>query len=153
MNSKTFKVITSLIILLGTKAQGQDLKLAGVEYLHYPSVQFKDGANDTEISFNEYTAFIKYPVQLKNKSTFLVNGLQYAKVEATLHSGGSLGTETHSYSMLQYSFTYIHKFNSKLTFVGRLAPRLASDFKDPPASEDFNKVGTAILRKRIKGDK
>lgn len=50
---------------------------------------------------------------------------------------------------LSYSFSVIHMFNEKWTFVGRISPTLASDFEDKLSGHDFILQGTASLTKRF----
>lgn len=144
-----FYAILLLSMYSAGSSKAQDIRLAGVEYFNYPSVRFKDGANNQKVSFQEFGAFINYPIQLKNKKTILFNGIQYGMVQATMNHHGLSNEKNLTFHKLSYSFTLIHRFNDKWTFIGRIAPTLASDFDDKLSGHDFNVLGTAFLTKRF----
>ena len=138
-----------ILLLFVYKGNAQDLRLAGVEYFTFPDVRLKDDASNKEVSFQEFGMFVNYPLQLKNKKTILLNGIQYGMVEALL-SDNTLSNENQLFfHKLSYSFCVIHMFNEKWTFVGRISPTLASDFEDKLSGHDFILQGTASLTKRF----
>lgn len=148
MIQSTKHLLSISLILLGLKVQAQDMKLAGLEYFSYPKVKFKDDASGNKASFNEAGAFVSFPKMLKDKKTILINGIQYGAVQTTIYDN-NLSTENEmTFQKISYSFTYIHRYNDKWTFIGRLSPTLASDFVDKLSGDDFILQGSAMVTKK-----
>lgn len=148
--TKSIKHIASIsLLLLCFQGRAQDLKLAGLEYLSYPKVKFKDDAGGNKAAFSEAGAFVSFPKMLQDKKTILVNGLQYGIVETAIYNDDLSSKNEMTFHKISYSFTYIHRFNEKWTFIGRLSPTLASDFKDKLSWHDFIVQGNAMVTKKF----
>lgn len=128
--------------------QAQDMKLAGVEYAYYPEVQLADDASGYEVAFQEFAAFVNFPKVMNNHRTILVNGVNYGFVQSTF-SNEDLGTENSQFfHRMVYSFMAVHRWEGAWMLSVRLAPTLATDFKDPLSRDDFVLQGSLIASKK-----
>lgn len=148
--TQSIKLLSSIsLVLVCLVSRAQDLKLAGIEYLSYPKVKFKDDASGNQAAFNEAGAFISFPKLLQDKKTILVNGIQYGMVQTSIYNDALSSKNEMTFHKVSYSFTYIRRFNEKWTFIGRLSPTLASDFEDKLSWHDFILQGNAMITKKF----
>jgi hypothetical protein len=147
--SMKYMVLFSLLLSYGS-IRAQDLKLAGVEYLSYPKVQMKGDAQGNQASFQEFGAYVNYPVVSKNKKTIVVNGFQYGLVRATAYNNTLNTATSNDLQGIAYNIMVIRRWNEKWTFIGRLSPTLISDFSDKLSSSDVAFQASVLAVKKIK---
>lgn len=139
-------VFTLLIGITGASAQ--ELRLAGIQYATYPKVDLKDDANGFDVAFQEFAAFINIPKMLKNKRTILINGVNYAFVQSKF-SNNSFGVEnSQTFHRIIYTLMLVHRWKGPWMLSARLAPTLATDFKDPLSTEDFIIQSSIVASKK-----
>lgn len=146
-NSKIIKmriIISSLLLLSAHLVSAQNTPLAGVEYFNYLKAPVKDAGGNYETSFREFGAFGSFPVQSKNKKTVIVNGFQYASVDASVFNNVTSGINNRNFQSIAYNFSIIQNLNDKWKLALTLAPSLAGDFKDNLSSDDFFMEGALI---------
>ncbi|HSZ32561.1 MAG TPA: DUF6268 family outer membrane beta-barrel protein [Puia sp.] len=141
--------ITVWLLLLAGLASGQDIRLAGIEYFNYLKAPVSDGNSKYQASFQEFSAFAAYPVQSKNKKTTILNGFQYALVDASVLDNTTTVTNTRNFYVLAYNFIVIHKLNDNWKLEAQLTPTLSSDFKSSLSSNDFLMLGSFLAIRRL----
>jgi len=142
-------IIYLVTLLMGADLMAQDIKLAGVEYFNYPKAAVKDVSGNGEISFQEFGAYVNFPKALKNNKTVIVNGLNYGLVSATLLDNDAAVDYERTFHRISYDFMVIHRLQNDWTVTGRLAPTLASDFKESLSWDDYIMQGSLIAVKRL----
>lgn len=133
-----------LLLLSGHFVFAQDTQLAGVEYFGYAKAPVKNMNGDFESSFREFGAFANFPIQSKDKRTTIVNGFQYALVQASVFNQATSIAENRNFQSMTYNFTIIQSLTDKWSVAATLTPSLASDFKDKLSSEDFFMQGALL---------
>lgn len=123
--------------------------MAGIEYATYPKARLKDEASNIQASFQEFGVYANYPIALKNKKTIIINGFAYGIVQANSYNDALVKQTTEDFHKISYNFMIVHKLNDKWSFVGRLAPTLASDFNSKLNNDDFIMQASVAVNKRI----
>jgi hypothetical protein len=150
ITQKAIAVSLGLFLILNV-GYSQDFKLAGIHYGYYPKSEVKDASGNQEVSFQEFSAFLNFPKQLKNNKTVLINGVGYGLVEATLHNPPSLltskdGKKLHAF---YYQLTLAHKWNEKWTLLANIKPTFASDFEEKLGSDDLIFQGLVMATRKM----
>lgn len=133
------KIIISVLLLLlsGHLVLAQDIRLAGVENFDYLKAPVKNTEGNYESSFREFGAFAAFPVQSKDKKTIIVNGFQYALVQASVFDRATSVTNSRDFQSITYNFSIIQNLTDKWKVAATFTPSIASDFKDKLSSDDF----------------
>jgi hypothetical protein len=129
--------ISALLLLSAHFVFAQDIRLAGVENFDYFKAPVKNSDGNYESSFREFGAFASFPMQSKNEKTTIINGFQYALVQASVLNNGAHRTGSRDFQSITYNFSIIQSLTDKWKIAASLMPSLASDFKDKLSSEDF----------------
>lgn len=130
-------VISVLLLLCGHVVFAQDTRLAGIEYFDYRKAPVKNSDGNYESSFREFGAFASFPVQSKNKKTIVVNGFQYALVQASVFNNATSVVKSRDFQSITYNFSLVQNLGNKWKLAATFTPSLASDFKDKLSSDDF----------------
>ena len=130
-------IITAILVLSVQFAFAQDVRLAGVEYFDYLKAPVKNNAGNYSSSFQEFAAFASFPMQSKDQRTTIINGFQYALVQASVFNNASQVTERRDFQSITYNFSFVQSLDDKWKIAGSLMPSLASDFRDKLSSDDF----------------
>jgi hypothetical protein len=139
------KITLSVLLLLsGHFLFAQDIRLAGVEYFGYPKAPVKNMNGNVETSFTEFGAFANFPVQSKNGKTTVINGFQYASVQASVFNHTTSLSESRNFQSMTYNLSIIQTLTDKWKVAAMLTPSLASDFKDKLSSNDFFMQGALV---------
>lgn len=135
------KVFTILFFTASIVNAQEKVDLFGISFMHNTKVGLKDPTNaqleNLDLNVSELDAFVRYPIQLKNDKTVLVNTIKYHFVRAPfddLPSNESFEANLHS---IQYDFTIRHKLSDTWLGLVSLRPTLASNFKDGIGTDDF----------------
>lgn len=129
----------------------QDFKLAGIQYVNYPKSEIKNDSGNQKTSFQEFGAFVNFPIKFKNDKSVLINGFGYGYVETTMYDYPLLQTREYQKKLQQfyYHLTFVHKWNEKWALLVNLKPTFASDFEQKLSSDDFVFQGSVIATKII----
>jgi hypothetical protein len=95
-------------------------------------------------SFSEFGAFANFPMQSKNKKTIVINGFQYASVQASVLNGATSVAYNRNFQSMTYNLSIIQSLTDRWKVAAILTPSLASDFKDKLSSSDFFMQGALI---------
>src|ERR1700743_3282988 len=115
-------ILIAMLVLSVQFAFAQDVRLAGVEYFDYLKAPVKNNAGDYASSFREFAAFATFPVQSKDRKTTIINGFQYALVQASVFNDASHVTERRDFQSITYSFSYIQSIDDKWKIAATLMP-------------------------------
>ena len=134
-----------------TSLLAQDFQLAGVAYNYFPKISFQNGVGNQQISFTEASTFLSIPIQFSNDKTTIVNTVKYTHLRPSLQDLPLISPKEDDEQLhkLSYSFLLLHKFNEKWTFITRLMPLIASDFKDSFSQDDLFFQGAALLSRKM----
>jgi hypothetical protein len=141
--------LTALLVAFSQCILAQDTRLAGIEYFSYAKAPVKDGGGNFQSSFQEFGAFAAYPVQSKNKKTKVVNGIQYALVDASVSNNATSAINSRQFHSITYSLTIVQQLSGSWRLAASLMPTLASDFKSGLSSNDFSMQGSLLVINKL----
>jgi len=147
---KTILKICIVLVLGIVNINAQEtIDLFGISFTHNPKVGLKDPGTQLyglDLNVTELDAFVRYPIQLKNEKTILINTIKWHYVKAPfddLPEDRRFDANLHS---IQYDFTLRQKLSDNWTGLISLRPTLASNFKDGISGDDFFFQGMAGIQ-------
>ena len=145
----TYYLFIAFFITISSINAQENVDLFGLSIIHNPKVGLKNPATtqleDLDLNVTELDAFVRFPIQLKNEKTVLVNTLKWHFVKAPfddLPEDMSFEANLHS---IQYDFSVRHNLSTKWIAMISLRPTLASNFKEGITGNDFFFQGMAAM--------
>lgn len=146
----TLNILIFVLLTINTMSAQESVDIFGINFIHNPKVGLKNPMTpeleNLDLNVTELDAFIRFPIQLKNEKTVLVNTLKWHFVKAPfddLPNDRSFEANLHS---IQYDFSIRHKLSDSWLTLVRLRPTLASNFKEPINGDDFFFQGMAAIK-------
>lgn len=147
ISSRKMALLTILLMhMAGWAWAQQELKLAGVEYVYYPDSELKQSTEGSQVAFQEFGAFVNFPKVYKNERTIVIYGVSYGLVQSRFTNTSSESSQT--FHRMVYNMMLVHRSNGPWMFTVRLAPTLATDFKEQLSSHDFVIQGAFVASKK-----
>jgi hypothetical protein len=141
--------ITVLLVMLTQCILAQDTRLASIEYLNYAKAPVKESNENLQASFQEFGAFAAYPVQSKNKKTKVINGIQYALVDASVSNNATSAVNSRQFHSITYNLTILQQLSCNWKLAASLMPTLSSDFKSGLSNNDFFMQGSLLAINKL----
>ncbi len=119
----------------------------GMSTVQYAKIQLKNTTVSNDISMAEYQLFLNFVVKLKEKKTYLFNGVDFSTFRFSLDSQTHQSFDKGLYS-LAYKIGIIQVLKNRWQLIGFITPTLASDLKSKLSTEDFVLQSTLMINKR-----
>lgn len=143
-------IILLTVLCFSVVSYGQ-LKLVEVKYSSFAKAEFEDAVDNEESAFQEFLINVNLPLKLKNGKTTLINSFSYGQVNSTLYNSPLFeGTEVDkTLQSVSYGLTLVQQISSKMNFLIRVKPTLASDFRGDLEKDDLLILGTAMVTRKF----
>lgn len=144
MNIKQLKFIALVLIVVFSitiiSAQGSSKHDVQIETWYVPRGNSEASFKSLDLKFKLATITLN-----DKKTSFLKLGLVFDTGEIKFKNDPIVFSNLEQFYRSGVSVTYINKWNEKWGFVGRLRPRLNSNFTDGLKADDFNIFGLASI--------
>jgi hypothetical protein len=130
-----------LVLFCSSLVFSQSTDVLRVEYLNMPP-------NDTGIKTQRYKALFNLPIKINAKNDYLITGLEYNRFDMGYTENYPFDKkELIRFHIIDMNFGYITKWNENWNIVAILTPRMASNFINGTATDDFFLNATATFWK------
>ncbi|GAA3616752.1 DUF6268 family outer membrane beta-barrel protein [Flavivirga amylovorans] len=118
------------------------------DYFHYPKSNFNTETGKGEVEINEWKTSFQVVIPLKERKTYLLNGINYSlfNYHTTIESSNLNIQET--YHSIGYSVGLINILSKKWKLIFNLAPTISGDFNESLSTDDFILQLSALALKR-----